>query len=63
MARKCEICGKKPLYGNSISHAHNVTRKRQLPNLQVVRVTVSGNKKKVKACTQCLRSGKVYSQA
>ena len=26
MAMACEICGKKPSFGNTISHAHNVTR-------------------------------------
>ena len=31
---KCEICGKKPQVGNNISHAHNVSKRRFLPNLQ-----------------------------
>lgn len=34
MARVCEITGKKPLTGNNISHAHNRTKRRFLPNLQ-----------------------------
>jgi large subunit ribosomal protein L28 len=33
MARVCELTGKKPLYGNLVSHANNKTRRRFLPNL------------------------------
>ena len=34
MSRKCSICDKGPQYGNRVSHAHNQTRHRWLPNLQ-----------------------------
>ncbi len=34
MGRICKLTGKRPLTGNSISHAHNKTKRRQLPNLQ-----------------------------
>ena len=34
MARVCQITGKKPMTGNNVSHAHNKTRRRFLPNLQ-----------------------------
>lgn len=34
MSRTCRLTGKRPLSGNSISHAHNKNRRRQLPNLQ-----------------------------
>lgn len=58
MAKKCEICGKGPVTGNNVSHAHNKTRRRWLPNLQSVRVAVSdGNNKKMRVCTSCIRSG------
>ncbi len=40
MARKCEITGKAPLVGNNVSHAHNRTKRRQLPNLQKKRIYV-----------------------
>lgn len=33
MTKKCEITGKLPMSGNSVSHAHNKKRKRFLPNL------------------------------
>ncbi len=40
MARRCEITGTKPLYGSSISHAHNKTKRRFLPNLQKKKIFV-----------------------
>ncbi|MCK7519215.1 MAG: 50S ribosomal protein L28 [Ignavibacteriales bacterium] len=36
------MCGKAPVSGNNISHAHNRTRRRWLPNLQHVRAKVDG---------------------
>lgn len=36
MSRVCEITGKGVMVGNNVSHAHNKTRRRFLPNLQVV---------------------------
>ena len=59
MARKCDICGKGPLVGNRVSHAHNLTKRRWLPNLQTMRVKVNGTPKKLKVCTRCIRSGAV----
>ncbi len=40
MSRRCSITGKGPLSGNRVSHAHNKTRRRQLPNLQWKRIYV-----------------------
>ncbi|MCG8546972.1 MAG: 50S ribosomal protein L28 [Alphaproteobacteria bacterium] len=34
MARRCMITGKGPITGNNVSHAHNKTKRRFLPNLQ-----------------------------
>jgi len=59
MAKVCDICGKKPVYGNNVSHAHNKTRRRWEPNLQRVRGRVDGSVKRMKVCTGCLRSGRV----
>lgn len=36
MARRCSISGKGVMTGNNVSHAHNKSRRRFLPNLQVV---------------------------
>ncbi len=64
MSKMCEICGKKPATGNNVSHAHNKTRRRWLPNLQRVRVaTESGNAKHMRVCTRCIRSGAVVKPA
>jgi len=59
MAQVCELCGKGPQFGNNISHAHNVTRRRWNPNLQSVKAAVAGGTKRVKVCTSCIKSGKV----
>ncbi len=59
MAKACDICGKGPVYGNKVSHAHNTSRRRWEPNLQAVRAIVDGTPKKIRVCTRCLRSGKV----
>ena len=33
MSRICQVTGKRPMSGNNVSHAHNKTRRRFLPNL------------------------------
>jgi|TARA_B100000809_G_scaffold224440_1_gene234588 large subunit ribosomal protein L28 len=63
MAKVCDICGKGPAAGNNVSHAHNKTRRRWLPNLQNVRALINGVAKRVKVCTNCIRSGKVQKAA
>jgi large subunit ribosomal protein L28 len=64
MARVCGICGKKTVFGNNVSHAHNVTSRTWLPNLQKVRVLrESGGTERVRICTRCLRSGAVRKAA
>ncbi|MDE0794422.1 MAG: 50S ribosomal protein L28 [Alphaproteobacteria bacterium] len=35
MSRRCSMTGKGVMAGNNVSHAHNKTRRRFLPNLQV----------------------------
>ncbi len=59
MSKMCEICGKKPLTGNNVSHAHNVTKRRFNPNLQKVRALYNGKVKKMVVCTSCIKSGLV----
>ena len=59
MAKQCEICGKKTVFGRNISHAHNVTPRRFEPNLQRVRALVNGGVQRIRVCTRCLRSNKV----
>jgi large subunit ribosomal protein L28 len=38
MAKRCDVCGKGPQFGNNVSHANNKTRRRFNPNLQSIRV-------------------------
>jgi large subunit ribosomal protein L28 len=59
MAQICEVCGKGPQFGNNISHAHNVTRRRWNVNLRPVRAKVPGGSRRMRICASCLRSGKV----
>ncbi|MEV5412666.1 50S ribosomal protein L28 [Thermopolyspora sp. NPDC052614] len=59
MASVCEVCGKKPTFGNNISHSHRRTRRRWNPNIQSVRAVVGGTAKRMKVCTSCIKAGKV----
>ena len=63
MAAKCDLCGKGPVYGNNVSHAHNKTRRRWNPNIQQVRAVTNGHTRKINACTRCIRSGAVVKAA
>ena len=63
MAKRCEICGKGPIVGHKISHAHNLTKRRWLPNLQKIRVRINGGTKRMLVCTECIRSGHVSKAA
>jgi large subunit ribosomal protein L28 len=63
MAKHCEICGKSPVVGRNVSHAHNVTARRFEPNLQRVRAVVNGGIRRLRVCTRCLRSNKVVKAA
>ncbi|MCS7238247.1 MAG: 50S ribosomal protein L28 [Thermoguttaceae bacterium] len=73
MAQACEICGKKPAMGNQVAKRGKpkylggvgtkitgITRRKFRPNLQHVRVTTAeGTTKRLRVCTQCIRSGAV----
>ncbi len=60
MSRVCQVCGKRPLRGHNVSHAHNRTKKISYPNLQRVRVLEpTGGVKKMKVCTRCIRSNRI----
>ena len=59
MARKCYISGKGPLVGNNVCHANNKTKRRQLPNLRSVKITLDeGTVKRVKIAASELRTMK-----
>ena len=60
MARVCYVCGKRPAAGNNVSHAHNKTRRRWLPNLQTVKIVdKQGRRRRVRVCTSCISAGKI----
>lgn len=60
MARVCRVCGKGPTTGNNVSHAHNKTRRRWLPNLQTVKVqNEKGENRRIRVCTNCIKSGRI----
>ncbi|MBU2573079.1 MAG: 50S ribosomal protein L28 [Elusimicrobia bacterium] len=58
MAYKCEICGKRPVSGNSYSHSHKATKRIFKPNLQKQKVVLNDAVQSVYVCTGCIRSGK-----
>ena len=45
MARRCIVTGKGPIVGHNISHAHNLTNRRWLPNLQKKRFYIPEEKR------------------
>lgn len=62
MSRKCQISGKGPMVGNNVSHANNKTKRRFLPNLRTVRLTLEdGSTAKIKISAKELRTLKKQS--
>jgi large subunit ribosomal protein L28 len=73
MARQCQVCGKKPQLGNTVTHRGKakylggvgtkitgIARRQFRPNLQSVHVSMpNGAHKTLQVCTRCLRSGAV----
>ncbi len=48
MSKVCQITGKRPMSGNNVSHAHNKTRRRFLPNLHIHRIWVASENRWIK---------------
>jgi large subunit ribosomal protein L28 len=48
MSRVCQVTGKRPVAGNNVSHAHNKTRRRFLPNLHTHKFWVESERRFVK---------------
>lgn len=72
MSRRCELCGKKSLRGNSLTRrgmakkkggvgkkTTGITKRRFLPNLQTKRIMVGGKVRKVLLCTKCLKKAEI----
>lgn len=62
MARKCFFTGKGPMVGYNVSHAHNKTKKRSLPNLRSIRIKLSdGTSMRIKVAASTLRTMKKHA--
>ncbi|ANZ42921.1 50S ribosomal protein L28 [Lentzea aerocolonigenes] len=60
MAAVCDVCGKGPGFGHSVSHSQRKTNRRWNPNIQSVRAKVSASQRqRINVCTSCLKAGKV----
>ncbi|MCM8774448.1 MAG: 50S ribosomal protein L28 [Candidatus Omnitrophica bacterium] len=72
MARKCEICGKTAIRGNSITRrglakkkggvgkkTTGINKRIFLPNLQKRKVLINNRIKKIMVCAKCIKSGKL----
>ena len=58
MARRCDITGKGVQAGNNVSHAHNKTRRRFLPNVQQTSLMSDtlGEMVRMRVSTQAIRT-------
>lgn len=58
MSKKCDILGTGVMSGNNVSHANNKTRRRFMPNLQIVSLFSEALNRvfKLKVCSKTLRS-------
>ena len=60
MAAVCDICAKKPGFGNNRPWSKKATRRRFDPNIQRVRAMVNGHRRSgCTCCTRCLRPARV----
>jgi large subunit ribosomal protein L28 len=59
VASVCDICGKKPGFGNWVSFSHRRTPRRFNPNIQVVHTKAGGTSRRLHVCTSCIKAGKV----
>jgi large subunit ribosomal protein L28 len=60
VAAVCDVCGKGPGFGMSVSHSHRRTHRRWNPNIQTVRVKIGASqRRRLNVCTSCLKAGKV----
>jgi large subunit ribosomal protein L28 len=64
----CDICGKRPRFGKSVSRLGRNALRRRIkgksprqfkPNIQSVRAVVDGAPRRLNVCTACLKAGKV----
>ena len=64
MAKKCDISGTGVMSGNNVSHANNRTKRRFMPNLLSVRVTLEdGTTRRIRVAASTLRTMKKLQNA
>jgi large subunit ribosomal protein L28 len=56
VSSRCELCGKGVAFGHNVSHSNRKTNRRWLPNVQKTIVLVSGVRRRIFACTRCMRT-------
>ena len=74
MPRSCDLCGKKPLVGNTVarrgkpkkqggggSRVVKRSRRKQYPNLQTARISLNGRVVRLRVCTKCLKRHRAMS--
>ena len=59
MSRRCDLCGKGRLVLMQVSHSHRRSKKVCNANIQKVRALINGQVKRIRACTTCIKSGRV----
>ena len=72
MSKVCEICGKEPVAGRTVTRRGMAKRKggvgkkivrtnkrRFLPNLKKIKALIGKSKKTIKVCVECIKAGKV----
>ena len=71
MSKVCAVCGKSPMVSLSVKRAgsrlrsgkrryiKSKTKRRQLPNLQKVKLNIDGTVRRVNVCVSCISSSKV----
>lgn len=58
-ASQCTLCGRGPRVSSQVSHAHNVSKRRQQINIARHHVVMNGATRYISLCTRCLRSGRI----
>ncbi len=56
MSQRCQICGKGPQYGHSVSFSKRATNRRFMPNLSKRKVVYKGVEQRMVVCANCLRT-------
>ncbi len=53
---KCQVCGKGPQFGHSVSHSKKATNRQWKPNIQKKMVLYQGKQQRLSICTRCSRT-------